>query len=254
MPHQELPEEATVKAEQKHRLEMDTKPEPDMLRESSGYQKYLEAKRRFPTLSFDLFCRTGCYFVDSRIQRALPDSGAVEKYLQDYIWSLYECVYEGVQQADRKQTLHEILEKGPVVERALPFVVHYLDNYLLSNSSAGAREIFSATNLYEEVIRPLIERQPELMRSATIRFATTLLEKLSDILEDDQPSRLSIFNAIECPQLCCLVDDPNLSQFLSADQLEAAKKTLEKATKRYNADPELHDYLSAAHETLEMLD
>jgi hypothetical protein len=252
MPHQII-EEIPVKAGPKPQLETHTTQ--DMSEEPSDDQGYLKAKRRFPRLSVNTYCMNSCFFADSRIQESLPSKDKVREYLDKYNWSLYECVYKGIQKADRKQKLHELIEKGPADEGAIRFVVHYLGNYLLSISSAAARQAFPFTDLYEEAIRPLLEKYPELVRRATIQIATTLIDNISNELEDkDHMLLLSNFNSLECPKVRGLIDNPELSRLLPADQLEVARKTLEEATELYNSDPDLYDYLTAAYDTLNMLD
>jgi hypothetical protein len=219
-------------------------------------QGYLKAKERFPKLSFDTYCKKSCFFDDEYIQASLPNQDVVREYLDNYNWSVYKGTYEELQNADRKRRLHELIERGPVDAGAKGLVVWYIGGYLLLTSSAAAvRQAFLPNHLYEEAIRPLLEKYPELVRSATIRLATTFVEDISSGLRDkDGPLLLSNFCSLECPKFRYLIDDPELSRFLPADQLEVVKKTLEEATELYNDDPDLCDYLAAAYDRLVMQD
>jgi hypothetical protein len=209
----------------------------------------LRAKKRFPKLSVSTYRDSGFLF-DRRVRRSLPTRHAVRKYLDDDSRLLYESMYEGIQKADCKQRLHELIEKGPVDEGAKGLAVYYLGDYLLSiSSAAAARQAFSSADLYEEAVRPLLEKHPEFVREAVIHLATILVDNLSNELKDkDILWQLSSFCSTECPKLRCLIDDPELSRFLPADQLEVATETLEEATKLYNDDPDLCDYLTATYD------
>jgi hypothetical protein len=133
---------------------------------------------------------------------------------------------------------------------AICIVAHYLGDYLLSISSATARQAFSSTDLYEEAIRPLLVKHPELVREATIQIATILVDDMGNELKDkDDALMLPTFYSLRC-----LLNDAKLSRFLPADQLEAARKTLEEAIKLYEGDPDLYDYLNAAYDKLVMRD
>jgi hypothetical protein len=94
------------------------------------------------------------------------------------------------------------------------------------------------------------------MREATIQIATALIYQVGNELQEDKDDMLPLSGmySVDCPQLCCLINDPELSQFLPADQFEVATKALAKATKLYNDDPDLYDYLDAAYDVLDTLD
>jgi hypothetical protein len=252
MPHQ-IPEKIATKAGPKPWLEPHIKQ--DMSEDASEEQQYLKARNRFPKLSFDSYYNNSCFFDDKDIQAALPSREAVRKHLDNHIRLLCESSYQGSQNAPLKQGLHDLIEKGHVGEGAKGIVVSYLRYYLISISSDVARQLFSSSNLYEEAIRPLLEKYPEIVREAAIQLAAVLIKPICNELKDkDDALMLSTSIAIYCPQLRYLIDDPEISQFLSADQLEVATKTLEQAAKLYNDDPDLYDYLEAAHDVLNMKD
>jgi hypothetical protein len=252
MPHK-IPEEITATSGTKPWLEPHTKQE--MSEELNDEQKYSRAKERFPRLSFECYNKNSCLFDDENIQASLPSREAVRKYLDSDNLLLYASYNEGSQEAPLRQSLHELIEKGSADEEAKYTVDRYLDCHLASISSDAARQVFSSSNLYEDAIRPLLARYPEIVREATVQLAAVLIKKISNQLKDkDGALRLSTIYAIRCSQLRCLINDPELGQFLPADQLEVATKTLEEAAKLYNDDPDLYDYLEAAYDALDTLD
>jgi hypothetical protein len=129
MPHQ-IPVEIATKSDPKPWLETHT--EQDMSEEPSDDQEYLKAKRRFPKLSFDTYYKNSCLFDDERIQASLPSKDAVRKYLDTDHLSLYTSMYKESQKAPIKQRLHELIEKGPIDERAKDTIICYLDCHLVS--------------------------------------------------------------------------------------------------------------------------
>jgi hypothetical protein len=250
MPHK-IAEEIATKVGPKPSLEHHI--QQGMSEDATEEQNYLRARNRFPKLSFDCYCKNSSLFGDKRIQAALPSRDAVRKRLDNNNRLLYKSLCEGSQEAPLKQRLHKLIEKGPVDEGAKHIVASYLDYYLVSISSNAARQVFSSINLYEEAIRPLLEKYPEIMREAAIQIAAVLINKIGIELKDKNDAlRLSTIHSTRCPQLCCLINDPEIGQFLPADQLEAATKRLEEATKLYNDDPDLYDYLDAAYDRLNM--
>jgi hypothetical protein len=220
-----------------------------MFVELGDEQGYLEAKKRFPKLSFDVYHKNNYLIDDDYIQELLPSRKAVSHYLGLYKWSLYEGIYEEIQDAYRGQKLHELIEKGFVDEGAKDLVVHYLGYYLLSISSVAAGEALESTELYEEAISPLLTKYPELVREAAIKLATTLIDDISNKLKDMYgTSMISEIYALECPKLRSLIDDPKFNRFLPAAQLEVAAKTLEEAAALYSNDPDTYDYLIVAYD------
>jgi hypothetical protein len=253
MPHQIL-EEIPVKAGPKPWLEPHI--QQGMSEDANNEQKYLRAKERLSKLSFDTYYRHRSLFDDEDIQATLPSRNVVRKYLDNDNLLVYESLYKWSQEAPFKQRLYELIERGPVDEGAEYIVARYLGCYLASISSDAARQVFSSSNLYEEAIRPLLARYPEIVREATIQLAAVLIEQISNELQEDKDDMLllSSMYSDDCPRLRCLIADPKLSQLLPADQIEAVEKTLEEAAKLYNDDPDLYDYLDAAYDVLGMLD
>jgi hypothetical protein len=251
MPHQVL-EEIPVKADPKAWVEVHAKQD---MEESRDYEGYLKAKERFPKLSFDTYDKHSYLFDDERIRAPLPNREAVRKYFDNHNWSVYKSICEGSQSAHRKQRLHELLEEGSVDESAKHLVIYYIGNYLLSVSSDAARQAFSSVNLYEEAVKPLLAKYPGLVQKAVVRLTAALVDEISDELKglDDDPYLLSSFYSCECSKLRGLIENPEFSRFLPADQLEAARRTLEEATKVYNDDPDFYDYLKAAYARLDTL-
>jgi hypothetical protein len=225
-----------------------------MSEESRDREGYLKAKKRFPKLSFSAYYKNISLFDDERITRSLLDRDAVKKYLDDSKLAVYKSICKESQRAHSKQSLHELFERGPVDESAKHLVIYYVGNYLLSISSDAARQAFSSVNLYEEAVKPLLAKYPELVQKAAIQLAAALVEKISDELKDkDEALLLSGFYSRECTKLRGLIENPEFSRFLPADQLEAARRTLEEATKVYNDDPDFYDYLKAAYARLDTL-
>jgi hypothetical protein len=252
MPHR-IPEEVATKAGPKPWLEPHIRQ--GMSEGGSDEQNYLRARNRFPKLSLESYYKNNSLFDDERIQAALPSRDAVRKHLDNNNGLLYKSFCAGSQEAPLKQRLHKLIEKGPVDEEAKGIAVDHLRYYLVSISSSAARQVFSSSSLYEEAIKPLLEKYPEIVHGATIQVAATLIEHLSIELEDkDDALMLSTSHYIDCPQLHCLINDPELSQFLPADQLEVATKMLEETAKLYNDDPDMYDYLNAAYDVLNILD
>jgi hypothetical protein len=248
MPHK-IFEGIAVTSGSKPWLETHTKQ--GMSKELNDEQNYLRARKRFPNLSFNIYCKHRSLFEDEDIQAALPSRDAVKKYLDKERLSLCKSLFKGSQEVHLKQGLHELLEKGPVDEGDKDIVASHLDYYLVSISSDVARQVFSSSNLYGEAIKPLLARYPEIMRESAIQLTAALIEQIGKELKDDAVM-LASSNSIDCPQLRCLIDDPELSRFLHADQLEVATKMLEEAAKLYNNDADLYDYLEAAYDRLNM--